>query len=91
MEFTVDDDAIVGSADATATINDDVYSFGELALLYTCPRAATVVAVTFFRVDQKTFRYLLQVYIYASKCSLYTSQVFYDRGRNTDTPVNVID
>ena len=38
-------------------------SFGELALLYTCPRAATVKALeeTFlFRVDQTTFRYILQ-------------------------------
>lgn len=38
-------------------------SFGELALLYTCPRAASVIAETktiLYRVDQKTFRYILQ-------------------------------
>jgi cAMP-dependent protein kinase regulator len=39
-------------------------SFGELALLYTCPRAATVYAAAertgFFRVDQRTFRSMLQ-------------------------------
>lgn len=38
-------------------------SFGELALLYTCPRAATVVALEdteLFRVDQKAFRFILQ-------------------------------
>jgi cAMP-dependent protein kinase regulator len=38
-------------------------SFGELALLYSCPRAATVKATVdtnLFRVDQKTFRFILQ-------------------------------
>jgi cAMP-dependent protein kinase regulator len=38
-------------------------SFGELALLYSCPRAATVMAseeTRLFRVDQKTFRFILQ-------------------------------
>jgi len=37
-------------------------SFGELALLYNCPRAATCIANTecrLWRVDQKTFRYML--------------------------------
>ena len=38
-------------------------SFGELSLLYTSPRAASVIAETdtvLYRVDQKTFRYLMQ-------------------------------
>ena len=38
-------------------------SFGELSLLYSCPRAATVKArgdCTTFRVDQKSFRSVLQ-------------------------------
>jgi cAMP-dependent protein kinase regulator len=39
-------------------------SFGELALLYACPRAATVIAISpetkLYRVGQKTFRSLLQ-------------------------------
>jgi len=39
-------------------------SFGELALLYACPRAATVISESdqtkLYRVDQKTFRSLLQ-------------------------------
>jgi len=37
-------------------------SFGELALLYSCPRAATCLADTacrLWKVDQKTFRYML--------------------------------
>ncbi len=37
-------------------------SFGELALLYNCPRAATCIANTdckLWKVDQKTFRYML--------------------------------
>jgi cAMP-dependent protein kinase regulator len=37
--------------------------FGELALLYTSPRAASVIAetpTTVYRVDQKTFRYIMQ-------------------------------
>jgi CRP-like cAMP-binding protein/tRNA A-37 threonylcarbamoyl transferase component Bud32 len=37
-------------------------SFGELALLYNCPRAATCLANTacrLWKVDQKTFRYML--------------------------------
>jgi CRP-like cAMP-binding protein len=38
-------------------------SFGELALLYTCPRAATVTAdrdCVLFRVDQNSFRHILR-------------------------------
>lgn len=38
-------------------------TFGELALLYTSPRAASVIATTettLYRVDQKTFRYIMQ-------------------------------
>lgn len=50
---TIDPDAVVVTC-----------SFGELALLYTCPRAATVMAMSeqthLFRVDQRTFRYILQ-------------------------------
>ena len=37
-------------------------SFGELALLYNCPRAATCIANTdcrLWKVDQRTFRYML--------------------------------
>ena len=39
-------------------------SFGELALLYSCPRAATVLAVndknTLLRVNQRAFRHILR-------------------------------
>lgn len=38
-------------------------SFGELSLLYTSPRAASVIAevhTSLYRVDQKTFRYIMQ-------------------------------
>lgn len=52
----------VGSADRGK-------SFGELALLYTCPRAASVEAssdTTLFRVGQDTFRRILQARSQAS-------------------------
>ena len=56
VRFSVDG-SDVGSADAGM-------SFGELSLLYTCPRTATVNAETnptkLFRVDQKTFRFIMQ-------------------------------
>jgi CRP-like cAMP-binding protein len=39
-------------------------AFGEIALLYTCPQATTVVAreqpTSLFRVDQKSFRFMMQ-------------------------------
>lgn len=38
-------------------------TFGELSLLYSSPRTASVIAdtdVTIYRVDQKTFRYIMQ-------------------------------
>jgi cAMP-dependent protein kinase regulator len=39
-------------------------SFGELSLLYTCPRNASVIAESpstrLFRVDQRTFRFMMQ-------------------------------
>jgi cAMP-dependent protein kinase regulator len=55
VEFSVNG-KVVGSATVGA-------AFGELSLLYTCPRAATVVArdaSTLFRVDQKAFRFILR-------------------------------
>ncbi len=46
-------------------------AFGDLALLYKCPRAATVRAeaepTTLFRIDQKTFRYMTQSQIKKSE------------------------
>jgi cAMP-dependent protein kinase regulator len=48
---------VVGTAEAGK-------SFGELSLLYTSPRAASVIAESnptiLFRVDQKTFRYVME-------------------------------
>ena len=39
-------------------------SFGEISLLYTCPRAASVIAgspsTILYRVDQRTFRFMMQ-------------------------------
>ena len=54
VSFLVDGN-LVGSCSRGA-------SFGELALLYNCPRAATCIANTdccLWKVDQKTFRYML--------------------------------
>lgn len=56
---------VVGSAKAGA-------SFGELALLYTCPRAATVKATAgtkLWRLEQTVFRYVLQSQTRESKAS----------------------
>ena len=43
---------------------EDGESFGELSLIYSCPRAATVVAMSsptnLFRVDRKTFKSILK-------------------------------
>jgi cAMP-dependent protein kinase regulator len=47
---------LVGNAEEGTT-------FGELALLFSSPRAASAIAdskVTLYRVDQKTFRYIMQ-------------------------------
>jgi cAMP-dependent protein kinase regulator len=52
------DGIFVGNASAGQT-------FGELALIYTSPRAASVVPdsdVVLYRVDQSTFRYILQTH-----------------------------
>lgn len=62
---------VIGNGSVTFLVNGDVVgtaeaggSFGELALLYSAPRAATVVAQSaptkLYRVGQKTFRSLLQ-------------------------------
>ena len=62
---------VINEGDVSFEMNGDYVgmagagkSFGELALLYTCPRAATVYAAaertSFFRVDQRTFRSMLQ-------------------------------
>ena len=54
VSFSVDGQHVGASSEGS--------SFGELALLYNCPRAATCVAnsdCTLWKVDQKTFRYML--------------------------------
>ena len=51
--------------------SEDFGSFGELALIYSCPRAATVIAMSsptdLFRVDRKTFKTLLRQQIEAKE------------------------
>lgn len=65
-------------------------SFGELALLYKSPRAATVQALqpsTLFRVDQKAFRFILQNQMKekeASKKELLVNVPFFKGLRNQD-------
>jgi cAMP-dependent protein kinase regulator len=63
VEFKVDDVA-VGSASSGQ-------SFGELALLYSSPRAATVLTASMptklFRVDKNTFRNILHIQIVESE------------------------
>jgi protein kinase A len=74
----------VGKADTTAAnASNDAISFGELALLYTCPRAATVIAdevgTKVLRVDHKTFRRILQKQMEQSsiqKCTLLANVPF---------------
>eukprot|EP00526_Cylindrotheca_closterium_P001874 CAMPEP_0113630432 /NCGR_PEP_ID=MMETSP0017_2-20120614/15810_1 /TAXON_ID=2856 /ORGANISM="Cylindrotheca closterium" /LENGTH=1129 /DNA_ID=CAMNT_0000540893 /DNA_START=45 /DNA_END=3434 /DNA_ORIENTATION=+ /assembly_acc=CAM_ASM_000147 len=62
---------IIGKGQVNFLVNDKVVgsagggkSFGELALLYTSPRAATVISNSnpthLYRVDQKSFRYIMQ-------------------------------
>eukprot|EP00522_Entomoneis_paludosa_P010587 CAMPEP_0172450240 /NCGR_PEP_ID=MMETSP1065-20121228/8671_1 /TAXON_ID=265537 /ORGANISM="Amphiprora paludosa, Strain CCMP125" /LENGTH=791 /DNA_ID=CAMNT_0013202019 /DNA_START=138 /DNA_END=2513 /DNA_ORIENTATION=+ len=62
---------VISSGSVSIKVNDKVVgntlgkgaSFGELALMYSSPRAATVTAlenVALFRVDQKTFRMIYQ-------------------------------
>jgi Cyclic nucleotide-binding domain len=55
VEFSINGETVGGAAAGA--------SFGELALLYSAPRAATAIATEdtiVFRVDQKAFRYILQ-------------------------------
>lgn len=54
ISFVVDGNHVGGAARGA--------SFGELALLYNCPRAATCMATSdcsLWKVDQRTFRYML--------------------------------
>jgi cAMP-dependent protein kinase regulator len=73
---------VVESGDVSFEVNGHVVgsakdgaSFGELALLYTCPRAATVKATTttttLWRLEQTIFRYVLQSKARESKAGKY--------------------
>jgi len=62
--YVVEDGEVTFSVDNTKVGSSCTRgaSFGELALLYNCPRAATVVADSecrLWKVDQRTFRYML--------------------------------
>mmetsp|Transcript_27961 Transcript_27961/g.67828 ORF Transcript_27961/g.67828 Transcript_27961/m.67828 type:complete len:1430 (-) Transcript_27961:1332-5621(-) len=62
---------VIGSGEVLFEVNkknvgsaDQGGSFGEVSLLYTCPRAASVIAgspsTKLYRVDQRTFRFMMQ-------------------------------
>lgn len=72
---------VIESGEVSFEVNDHAVgsaktgdSFGELALLYTCPRAATVKAATttkVWRLEQTVFRYVLQSKARESKATKY--------------------
>ena len=72
---------VIESGEVLFEVNDNVVgsakdgaSFGELALLYTCPRAATVKATAttkVWRLEQTVFRYVLQSKSQESKAIKY--------------------